>query len=233
MRQCVSLFAVLILGGLSQAAFASTTGLVDWCTNLNGDISVCNGASASSGSVNTAGFDETLSGSGTNNLGSIAFTLTGAGYASVWMDYDLDFQTMGSFNDFGTVVGAQPAGVSFEMDDPNTSNIFNDFSSSSLTNTNNVGTPSGPPSQCCDVSWALAFQSTEAGTVTFTVSSTKPSSGFYLQQTSDTVGDSIYLTESFTPAVTGVPEPGSLGLLGTLLGGLALARLRKPRIKSI
>ena len=235
----VTFCALLVLVVLVPSVFADPV-LNDWCVNVNGDTaSLCNGAGSSLSGVDASGFDKTLSPSA-NTLGSISVTLTAAGYASVYMDYDLDFATFGSFQDSGATHGALPAGVSYELDDPNTSNIFSDFATSSLLNTNNVGTASGPLTPCCDVSWALGVQTTEAGTLKFTVSTVQPA-GFYLQQTNFDVGDSIYLSESFTPngggttgGTTGgtVPEPSSWGLLGTSVVVLALNGLRKRCSKS-
>jgi hypothetical protein len=134
------------------------------------------------------------------------------------MDYDLDFFTYGSFQDYGTVNGTALAGVTWEMDDPNVSTIFSDFVSNSLTDVNNVSTPGGPPNVCCDVSWALGVENPldVPAYITFSVSTTPPT-GFYLQQTNFDVGDSIYLTYSVAP----VPEGSTLGLL--LCGACAIA----------
>ncbi len=235
---CVKNLAVSVffLGAFAQTAFsASTTGLADWCFNSNGNINTCNG-----GTMSPAGtFDSTLEPSA-NNLGSISFALTAGQYASAYMDYDLDFVKYGSFQDSGATHGALPAAGSYELADPNTSNIFTDFASNTLNNTNTVGTPSGPPSACCDVSWALSYKASVAGTVTFTVSTTAPASGFYLQQTSFDAGDSIYLSESFTPGKAppppppNVPEPATLLLITPAIGAIfAWKQLRSRKLAEI
>ena len=235
----LTIFAMMLVS-ISLPAFADV-GLADWCVNLNGNtISVCNGTSGSStSSIKTGGFDETLE-PGSNTLGSISFNIgTGAQYASVYMDYDVDFSTYGAFQDSGATNGTRTATASdtqsYELDDPNISNIFSDFASSSLTNTNNVGTYSPSPSPCCDVAWSLAESLNvnaalySGGVVTFTVSTVAPKSGFYLSQTNGDTHDTIYLSDSVVLEPKGgmspVPEPASIILFGTsALGALYLAR---------
>jgi hypothetical protein len=64
------------------------------------------------------------------------------------------------------------------------------------------------------------------GTITFTVSRSVPTSGFYLVQTNFDVGDKIYLSEQFTP----VPEPPSLpAMLIAFAATLSMAGLSKLR----
>src|ERR1017187_6797106 len=84
---------------LSQAAMASsTTGLADWCVNVNGDTgTACNGngsggASGGNASISLGSFGTTLE-PGTNGLGSVVITLDPgfSGYASFYADYDLDY----------------------------------------------------------------------------------------------------------------------------------------------
>ena len=215
-------------------ALGATVGLADWCVNLNGDTNTaCNGAgsggtSPGGGSISLAGWDSTLE-PGTNNLGSVVLTLVAGQsdqYAGFYADYDLDYATFGSFQDSGTTVGSLPAGVSYELQDPNVSSIFTDFASNSLADVNTVGTASNSPNVCCDVAFALLVNGLDVpnggtGTVTFTVSTTAPASGFYLQQTNFDAGDSIYLSENVNISGTGssTPEPSTFVLA---LGGIGL-----------
>ena len=251
LKKCTILqFLLMGLIGLivmTQPVKADTTGLADWCVNLNGDTtSVCNGGTGTSSSTeNTSGWNTTLE-PGTNGLGKIVVSIgTGAQYASVYMDYDLDFDPYGSFTDFGSVNGTLSGTQSYEMGDPNVPGfpVFSDFASNALADTNNVGTPSGPPAVCCDVSWALAESLTvnpalySGGTVTFLVSTTAPKSGFYLQQTNAIVGDSIYLSDtvSLTP-LSGppppVPEPASVLLFATAAAGALILKKRSSAKKA-
>ena len=223
---------LLGLLALSQVAVAGPTVLNDWCVNVYGDTgTACNGAGAGGGSVNMTGFDTTLSPTG-NALGSIVVALQAGQYASFYADYDMDFAAFGSNQDYATTVNASPS-WGFEADDPNipnNPNYFSDFSGNTPTNTNYVGTPSGPGTNgvCCDVSFFLSVSDagTNPETVTFNVSDTAPS-GFYIQQTNTDVGDSIYLSATESGGTSGpvIPEPSTLVL--ALLGGLSALMWRR------
>jgi len=233
-NRLVILGFLLAVGLAGSSAYAGTTALNDWCFNVNGNINLCNGGSGlMPGGANIAAFDTTLSPL-LNNLGTATFTLgPGNGqFVLAYMDYDLDYATLGSFTDYGSVVGSLPSGFSWELDDPNVSNIFGDFAGNTLTKTNNVGAASGAPNICCDVTWVLGIGNInvgagQTGTVNFLVSNTAPASGFYLQQTNSVAGDSIFM--SATAKVTGgtAPEPEMLALLG--IGLVALFGARKFR----
>lgn len=247
------------LGRLGIAALAGTVATLAWCAStttaraaayLDDWCFIVNGANVETAScnqfppapvasnVNVSHFDLTLNDPfGTpNTLGSVVITLApgNSQFVLAYMDYDLNFPATGSFSDFGTVVGTPPAGVTYELDDPNVSNIFNDFAANALTGANNVATPGGPPNVCCDVAWALGVGGINVPTgyqalVTFTVATTPPGSGFYLQQTNQTPdlvpGEKIYLSETTTLEQTGAPEPASIAILG---GGLiAFGLLRR------
>ena len=254
--------AFLIVLGFCVPASADV-GLADWCVNVNGSVdagsfannpsNACNGGTnAPLASVDITGWDHSLESVNTNNtLGSIVVTL-GAGNnqnVAVYMDYDVDFSTQGSFQDYGTVNGAAGAEVSYELDDPNTSSIFSDFAGAPpLPDSNNVGTFQGPNANgvpdCCDVAWALSLSGINlaAGftdTITFTVSTTAPTGGFYLQQTNGILNanggfDSIYLSvaEDIVPPSTGggtTPEPSAWLLLATLIGVVGIGRKMSKR----
>lgn len=214
--------------------------LADWCTNLNGDISVCNGGPLStSAAVNTGAFDETLEPSA-NSLGSIVFTIgTGPQAVAVYMDYDVDDTTEGFDQDQGAAVNPPSATQSYDIDTP--ANPYFEMNGNPLlpltdgdTEPTYDPTTLGPP--CCDVSWALEESLNvdpllyTGATVTFTVSTRPPASGFYLQQTDGDTGNSIYLSDtvSLTPigGTPPVPEPMSLVLFGTLVLGVLFLRRR-------
>jgi MYXO-CTERM domain-containing protein len=75
-----------------------------------------------------------------------------------------------------------------------------------------------------------------SGSVTFTVSTTVPVSGFYIQQTNFDVGGSIYLSEvstiiNPTGPPGGTPEPSTFTLgLGAMGFVLAAARRQRRRV---
>jgi len=238
-----------ILGG-QVAQAADTTALADWCVNLNGDVTTaCNGAgsggASGSGTINLVSFDPALE-PNLNGLGSITITLgTGNGQSALFYgDYDLDYATYGSFDDSATTHGVFPAFDSYSVNDPNATDsslpygvtLFDQFYNNTLDDTNHVGTASGPPTQCCDVAFALGLGDLNvlpggSGTVTFTVGTIAPAAGFYIQQTNATDGDSIYLSATANIQNPGgsTPEPSTFALgLGSL--GLALFVARRRRV---
>jgi len=223
--------------GFSYEAHADAF-LADWCFSGS-----CNGGPAAGGPANPPGFDashfDTTLEPNSNTLGYYSITL-GAGanqYAVAYMDYDLNFLQTGSFSDYGKVVGTAPAGVTYQLDDPNVSSIFTNFQSNLLSNTNNVGIPSGPPNECCDVAWAMGVTLTVPtgylGLVTFTVSTTAPTSAFYLQQTNVTPtgvdGESLYLSETtnLQQISSAVPEPSTCAMMLLGFAGIGFMAYRQ------
>ncbi len=218
-NKIASAIAALTFLALSQQAKAVQVGLADWCVNNNGDIaSACNGAGSGGNGISLASFDTTLeNGSNNNTLGSVTVTATGS-YVAFYADYDVDYNTLGSFQDAGSVSAAPTAGYSYEIADPSANNfgLFNDFSTGTLADTNTAGTYVGPPNVCCDVAFALAVGGLTSGEeVTFTVSTTNPG-GFYIEQQNGVTGDAIYLSASLggapPPPPPGVPEPSTFAL---------------------
>jgi len=225
--------AVCAFFAFVQQARAGSVGLADWCVNLNGDTSsACNGGGSGNASISLASFDKTLE-PGTNTLGTVTVTLAAGSsqYVAFYADYDVDFATFGSYSDTASVHGTLPAGSSYEIADPNSGGLFTDFSTvtnAGLADTDTANTPSGPPNQCCDAAFALAFGNinvTTTGTVTFAITTAAPTSGFYIEQTNTTTGDSIFLQGSVvlggSPPPPMAPEPPTY-VLGFSLIGLAL-----------
>jgi hypothetical protein len=239
MRLRARLTHALLLGllGLCSAGAHAETVLNDWCLNINGDSSsACNGSGPLPSNVDASAFDLTLnSPPGTpNTLGTLRVTL-GPGnsqFAIAYFDYDVNWSASAGFQEYGSVHGTPPPGVTFEMDDPSSSAIFGDFLGHALTNLNNVPVGSAPP--CCDVSWAIGLDGINvpngsSETLLFSVTNSAPSSGFYLAETNRLTNESLYLTVS--PAAP-VPLPGALWLLASgigLLGGVKMRRARTPQ----
>lgn len=243
------LLGVAIL--VSSIPASADIALADWCVNNNGSVgsgsnqpsNSCNGGTlAADPNVNISAFDTTLE-PGANAVGTSPQSITvtfGTGNQNIgaFMNYDLDFAAKGSNGDYATAVGVFPAAFSYEMDNEFTSSIFGDFSAGALTNANNVdfATCSANSPSYCDVSWALDWSASvdpllySGGKITFTVSTTAPASGPYLQQTNGFTSDNLYLSAAVTLTPAGgpppVPEPGAWVLLSTVVGFLFLARKR-------
>jgi hypothetical protein len=257
------LFALLVaaaaMAALPQGAKAgSVSSLADWCVNVNGDTNTaCNGGTGGTGglglggtaadlqsTISLAGFHTTLE-PGVNTLGTITIALgPGANqFVSFYADYDVSYSLYGSFDDFASTSGALPAGLSFSVNDPNVSSItssptgfvlFDQFANNTLDGMNWVATPSGPPTNCCDVVFALSLGNInvaagDSATATFVVSDPAPASGFYIQQTNQDTNASIYLQGNVsglgpTPAV---PEPSTFGMV--LLTGSFLVAWKRFR----
>jgi hypothetical protein len=260
--------SALLLTAFLPAAHATTlASLNDWCFNIDGvnpATNLCNQGQTTvtvPGGVNGSAFDFTL-GSQTegtpstpyagypttvnnqNTLGSVTITLSpGASqYVLAYMDYDLNYDNAGSFQDSASTHGALAGGESYSLNSPenctagcggNGSDIVNEVFTHALNDTNSVGTFAGD-GVCCDVSWALGLNLNVAANtqdvVTFSVSKTAPASGFYLQQTNGIDNtQNIYFSASVVVNNTGggsTPEPASLVLFGGGLVGVFLLRKR-------
>ncbi len=227
-RILISLTFLAVLGVASSNAFADIIVLNDWCININGTATCSNGTVPPDNlplNVNGAGFDFTFS-PDPNTLGMIAITLSPAAspqFVMVYFDYDVSFDELGSFDDYGLPSGAPPAGMSWKIGDKNLVSIYDDVA------LNAAGTPldntnASVQNDLSDVELALMLGGLDAGggTVTFSVNSKIPQ-GFYLAQTNNDTGTSIYLSGSFSPTTIPTPEPGSLILLAIGTAGVLAA----------
>jgi len=127
------------------------------------------------------------------------------------------------------VAGVAAAGQTWEIDEPGYvfGDIYAHWLAGGLDGAN--GVPAASPD---DVSFALAWGfGLFPGSVSFLVSETAPSSGFYLSQTDPDSGPSLYFSSHLAiTEVPGVPEPltGPL-LIGGVVGLVAWTRRRGPR----
>ena len=183
--------AFLSLGLCTTSALADSPSLQDLMFNAQGTS--VEAGSDSTFAADVAALGVNLSSYNTSTgLGTITFTSTstGAGYFNAWFDESVSTPF---FNEYGSTSGTASAGESWEIGDSYASSIFNDAAAGTLTNTNQL--PEGasnylnPCTGACngDVATALGYSYNVAAgdeeIITVTVSTTAPSSGFYLDQT--------------------------------------------------
>lgn len=222
----------LNLGLMSLSVHAANIDLFDRALNLDGAFSGFKSDGAViPASVNTSNFDD-LTGLGTL---SVMFTTPGAHNATLFVDHEIDESTNTFFNEFGTVndLVSLAAGQSWEIDEPGF--LFGDINlnieDNTLDNLNSV--PNGSDD---DVSMALGFifnlNVDEKATVTWTLSETTPTSGFFLSQSDPDSNASIFFSSSLSVQdVSGgaVPEPSTYAMFTLGLLGLGFYNRRKKK----
>lgn len=232
MRSKFLLIAAVLF--VAPMAFAGSYTLNDWCFYVN-SLDVNHSCADGSGvdnfspSISLGSFDyQHLT---DNRLGSTSITL-GSGSYSVFAIFNYDVAPNGGSNEYANAVGTLAAGQSYSVNTEGTAgtpgSLYSQFASGNLDNTNHLSTCAG--SSCPDVAVSIGYSNVtvpegSTGTVTFTVGDAPPTSGFYVQQTDNSGGSSVYLgsnvqiDESLNSQISAVPEPGMAGLTA---GGMGL-----------
>lgn len=256
---------ILLFGVISSplALHAGTISLQDFAVNVNGtsydynnlgdtDPTTLTGMNATGFSSYTTG--DTLG----TGLGSLIYTFNaapGAYFVNFYFDLSAGVPF---YNEFGTAVGAPPAGTSWEIAQVNPSVGGIQFWSgasetfpNSLDNTNHVpGTGDNYLLNCAsncnaDVAMALGYSfvlgAGEQAVITITLGTVVPQ-GFYLQQThpvdanlpDNAVEQNLYLHGGLNiqpiPVGGEVPEPAYWPIMGMALAAVVGIQLRRKSL---
>jgi hypothetical protein len=218
------LLTVLFSALLVSAAGAATIGLFDFGFNVNGTI--LTPINPLPPSFNMAGFDFTT-GIGTI---SIYFDPNAAGTYSVlsFFDHEIDEATNTYYNEYGSVSGAPVVGQSWEIDEPGYmfGDIYTNFQNGTLDNSNGVPSTS-PDDVSMAMGWNFGLLANQHAVINLLINTTAPG-GFYLTQIDPDSQASIYLSGTLTKIDEGsqVPEPSTIVLLSSAMGGIFLLRKR-------
>jgi hypothetical protein len=217
--------ALAVAGALciaSQSPLAATLSLFDYGVNIDGTVSVPTQGDPVPPQVNIAGFNTST------GIGAIAVMVSGLGIHNVdlFVDHEIDENTNGFFNETGSTSGVAMTGQSWEIDEPGfiDGDIFENFEASLLDGKigeSIYGNTSFPDDVSMAMGWDFSLDVGEMATITYLLSTTAPSSGFYLVQTDPDSPGSVYLSGRLAISGTGVPVPATLALMMIGLGGLA------------
>ena len=174
-------------------------------------------------------------------LGTLQYTVTGAGthdFISL-VDDEADF-ARGPFNDSGAVVGSPASGQTWEIGNPESTGAgsIRNNAANSAPGSDLLGNANDVPGGDVDIALALGFDFTlaagQTATIDLSLSSTAPTSGFYLQQynNNDNREDEVFYSGSLTISSnvsSGVPDNGAtwFSLLLGLTGLAAIMRFER------
>ena len=245
MRLRFLLIAAVLL--VTPAAFGGTYSLNDWCFYVNSlDVNrSCNNGSGVDNfnpPVDPGTFDYYHLNDNQNTLGTAVITV-GPGSYNVFAIFNYDLGGDGGTNEFARVFGNLAIGQVYAVGSSGstTGGLYSQFAAGTLDNQNYVPTCAG--NSCPDVSVSLGYTNLvvpqgQNAQVTYSVSDTTPSSGFYIQQAQNGSGSTLNYSSAVTLTQAGggfnaaielsAPEPGTVLLIG---GGIALMFLGLRRRK--
>jgi hypothetical protein len=223
MRKIGFVFCIIMMLALAAPfASAASFNLYEGYTKINGDALV-DIAPFNVGSTKTITISSV---SGDNE------------FVGIYLDYEIDEAVNTFYNEQGSVAGAPPAGLSWEIDEPGFvfGDIYANFAASDALPTgskldNKVfgGNASTIDDVAIALGWNFFLPAGETATVQFFVSSNQPRSGFYLTQLDPDSNARIYFSSDMTIGGNNnpVPEPSTIILMLSGLGLVVAARFKK------
>jgi len=213
----------------SANASALTSNLYDYAINIDGTVS-----------AGTPGSVDPLSlGLDANGLGTMTFTITGAGNHSfsAFFDFDFDEPNNTFFNESATT-GNDPAAAqqSWEIDEPGYTfgDIYDNMLDNTLDNTNSV--PAGLEDDVAfALGWDFSLADGQIATIMLMLGITDPGI-FYLKHTDTEVGpnfdltESVYYSSTLEISLSPIPVPATVWLFGSALIGLVGFGRRKVTV---
>jgi hypothetical protein len=244
----------LLLAGtvlaVTSAAFGGQVSLNEWCFYINTlDVNHSCAEGATPGTFNPPVDGATYVASpGSPDLGTLSIVV-GPGTYNVFAFFTYTAGTAGSYNQYASTVGTLTAGQVYSVDAPGDPSaggnvmaytggyLQNQYSLGTLDNTNHLDSGTCAATNSCEpVSVALGYTDIvvpngQQELITFTVSDTPPSSGFYVTQTNPQSGDNVFFSaDPQIEALLPTPEPMSMALLGSGLG-VVLWLARRGRLQ--
>ncbi len=234
--------AVLGVSSFSVQA-VPTVDLFGYSLNIDGSVSdVIDNYSATGSSPSE--LDDSLF-NNLSGLGELSITLYGGGNHQViaFFDHEISESQNSFFNETGAASGIAGAGQSWEIDEPGfggnatpdyTGDIYDNFYVGQLdgqafyddfTGDHLVDLGRNTEDVSMAMGWDFSLGMDEKAIISYVLTDSAPTSGFYLTQYDPDSDYSIYLSSSLN--ISAIPEPSILLLFGVGLVGLAFGSRRR------
>jgi hypothetical protein len=243
----VGLLLTAAVLAVTPAAFGGQSSLNEWCFYVNTLALNHSCAEATPTTFNPPVAGATYSGSpGNPDLGTVSIVV-GPGSYNVFAFFSYAVGA-GSFSQYATTVGTLTAGQVYSVDAPGDPSdggsvtpytpgfLQNQYSLGTLDNTNHLDSGACASTNSCEpVGVSLGYTNIvvpdgQNELITFTVSNTPPSDGFYVSQTNPQTGDTLFFSSDPQVQQIASPEPASMALFGSGLG-LMLWAVRRRRLQ--